>query len=29
VAGPEEELGEHARAMLARQRAVLGLGGGE
>jgi hypothetical protein len=25
VAGPEEELGEHARAMLARQRDVLGL----
>jgi pimeloyl-ACP methyl ester carboxylesterase len=25
VAGPEAELGEHARAMLARQRAVLGL----
>jgi pimeloyl-ACP methyl ester carboxylesterase len=25
VAGPQDELGEHARAMLARQRAVLGL----
>ncbi|MCX8133647.1 MAG: DUF3141 domain-containing protein [Roseococcus sp.] len=29
VAGPEEELGEHARDMLARQRAVLGIEGGE
>jgi hypothetical protein len=25
VAGPEDELGDHARSMLARQRAVLGL----